>query len=575
MGFRQLFKRVVKHSVKPAAMAMVAGGLALSLVVTTPSNAQAFVPPVPLPVVFGATEMVIPELMATSAVLGPVGWGIAGATVLGIGLYATRDYWLPYVTGAFGQPDGDKPSAPGGTGTGYGTANANHVLDGVAVQGTDGRSVAITQHYACASTCSYNGHLALRYLCKNTSTGAVIESKPVITIAASITQTANLGTQIITCNAGYLIKGIEAGLAGDGALPLRGTQPAFGPSNHLFWGDLLTGGFDPRGADVKLKSTVECIRPDGSKFTITADSLGSDGAVKMPSCEAAESGAHATGKESVTGLAPGATNPETLWDVQAPPVSPDKGLCAPTRPGPGCKLQILIDSAPCVVGAWNCINWLDLSKDPNWTTRISCQYGPYTVPLSTCNPLERGYDPDGAPASEENTDGDPSTRKNADPAGNPQTGEPPVTVPTVPGGPATGAPPGSSTEQAECFPSGWAALNPVEWVMKPVGCALDAAFKPKADIQSRLTSMQSRFSTKVPVTWFGGNVANVSGGSCPTNWAIDVQGQHVPLICGTPAEGIILAFRPVMGAMLIVAALWPLVRSLFYAAIPILKVNPS
>jgi hypothetical protein len=111
--------------------------------------------------------------------------------------------------------------------------------------------------------------------------------------------------------------------------------------------------------------------------------------------------------------------------------------------------------------------------------------------------------------------------------------------------------------------------------MKPVGCALDSAFKPKTDIQTRLTDMQAKFSNKVPITWFGGGMANVSGGTCPTNWALDIQGHHVSLICGTPAEGIILAFRPVLGAMLVIAALWPLVRSLFYAAIPIFKVTPS
>jgi hypothetical protein len=36
----------------------------------------------------------------------------------------------------------------------------------------------------------------------------------------------------------------------------------------------------------------------------------------------------------------------------------------------------------------------------------------------------------------------------------------------------------TTSDEAECFPSGWAALNPVEWVLKPVKCALVWAFVP-------------------------------------------------------------------------------------------------
>lgn len=70
-----------------------------------------------------------------------------------------------------------------------------------------------------------------------------------------------------------------------------------------------------------------------------------------------------------------------------------------------------------------------------------------------------------------------------EPAPTTTTTPPPTTLPP-PGDPGDcegqfcvggpGGPPGG--EGAECFPSGWGWLNPVEWVLKPVKCALMWAF---------------------------------------------------------------------------------------------------
>jgi hypothetical protein len=494
----------VRRLVKPAAMLGVVGTLSLTLVITTPANAQAFVPPVPLPVIFGATEMALPELMATSTILGPVGWTIAGVAILGVGLYATRDYWLPYVAGTWGAATTLPPSSPAGSGAwirpGFTVAS---------ITGQNTASVVATESYN--QTISGGGFVsstAAALNCKNTVTnvttvrqwmgdfanGAIGVAPNTRTIGvvcrlSSVTGSA-IANEIIT---GGLIAspGADAQLA---ARPTSGTGSSQGPENILRFGDALQvdkAAFDPHSADAKYETTEECVRPDGTKFNAVRQSVGSDLAIKVAACGADSPGAHATGQTTVKGFRPGGdTTGTTIWSATAPAPTTDKPLCGPTRPGPGCKLQVLIDSLPCVVGSWNCQNWLSLSQDPNWTPRISCQYGPYAVPLSTCNPLERGYEPNGAPATTENTDGNPSTRNDADPGGSQQA--PPATA-LVPG--SAGSPaPGSTTDQAACFPTGWAMFNPVEWVMKPVGCALQSAFVPNPTlVQTQTAAIQTKF----------------------------------------------------------------------------------
>lgn len=597
-------RRLLRRLMKPFVLALVASGLAFSLVVTTPTNAQAFVPAPALPAVWGATSMVLPQVMATSAVLGPVGWGIAGVTALGIGLYASKDYWLPYVTGALGgdkdaPAQGTPPSeappqapAPAGTtagadATGYfepllrqtsgelfkhnSTLN-NRIRVNFYYSGNESYPYGVTRDAAATLYCKANGVVTKEFRTMNYNIGTGTGSSYPRTASATIGCT-NLNHEI----AGAVV----GSFSGHETLQTHTTQRK-GPENVAWFGTvdqaMMEAGYDPRGEDVKYRAEVECIRPDGSKSWISAESPGNLGGINMPSCAAAGLG-HGTGATRVFVKPP---NPdkaeEKVWDVQAPAPDPEKPLCDPSRPGSGCKLAVNLDGQPCVMGSFECENWSEIARDPNTAPRVSCQYGPYPVPVEICNPLERAYEPGGAPATDPNTDGNPSTRYDAQPDGStqprPQT-DPNVSAPAIPGGAAAGAPEGSSTEAQQCFPQGWAMLNPVEWVMKPVGCAMAAAFQPKKDLQGRITAMQGQFSNKVPVSWFGGEIGNVSGGACPTDWALTVRGERVSLICGTAAEGIILGLRPILGAMLTVAALWPLVRSLFYAAIPVLKVNPS
>lgn len=582
------FRSIFKRAKKPAVMALVAGSLAVSLTVTTTQKAEA-TPVAVLPVVAAAEAivggasipLVMPSLLATSLALHPVGWAIAGGVVVaglavGAGI-ATKDYWLPYVTGGFGQGSSNE-NTPAGTGA---VVDPYFKLDLIS-NGPDVRTKYVDGNATSAPANQPNTYVdvsaALQCREKADGSGAIYDKKAAA-YGSYIGGGWNKPRFAFSCDAGYLTGIVVGAKAADPVLTATSSMGK-GPQNVLRWGKAVQNinGFDPRGSDVKYRTTVECIDDNGVKSTITADWLGSDGGAKFPGCAAAGKG-HGTGVNKIEGYAPTApgqvgTQPETIWETKAPAVDPNYSKCDQGRPGPLCEMRITIDGKPCVVGQWECVNWSELSKDPNTAPRVGCTYGPYTLTVDLCTIMEGAYQPGGRPMTEENIDGDPSTRNNTDLSGEPFQPNKTQTAP-VPGGAGT-APSGSSPEQQQCFPQGWAQLNPIEWVMKPVGCALDAAFKPKKDVQARITSMQGHFSDKVPISWFTvPGTGAVTGGVCPTNWALDISGQHVSLICGTPVEQIVLAFRPIMGAMLVMAALWPLIRSLFYAAIPIFKVTPS
>lgn len=595
MGIRSILRRAVK----PAAMAIVAGTLALSLTVTTTQKAEAS-PIAVAPVILAAESIVggasiplaMPSLLAASIALHPVGWAIgAGVAVAGLalGAYHTRDYWLPYVNGDWGKAKGASPSSDPVSGT-----RVHAGLSYSSVQQVNSNVWQINGVMPAVNSATWAGNTA-RLSCKNRTTGNItmrnFNSKWSMSVGAAgratmmqvycgQTDTGGTATNEDIVGGVYGSFGADPVLQGS-CYAAGNTTPACywaGPSNVFKWGDQLgtaTPAFDPKGADAKYKTTVECISDDGTKSTITADWTGDQGGAKFPSCVAAGKG-HGTGKNKIEGYAPTAPGAapapaETLWETTAPAVDPNYEKCDQGRPGSGCKMAITIDGKPCVVGQWECENWTELYRDDATKPRVGCTYGPYTLSPDACSIMEPAYRPGGAPATEANVDGNPQTRNN-----NELNGEPykPQQAPAAPGGAGT-LPAGSTPEQGQCFPSGWSALNPVEWVMKPVGCALDAAFKPKKDLQQRVNAMGTQFSNKVPMSWFSTETAGVSGGSCPTDWAVTVHGERYSLICGTPADSIVQAFRPVLGVMLVIAALWPLIRSLFYSAIPVFKVNPS
>jgi hypothetical protein len=558
--------------------AFLAMFISLAMVVTTPSTAHALVETVNPPTVFGKVKTLAPKLILGGMKLHPAGFMISNVAGLAMMAYETRDSWLPYVTGAIGTGTEVEvsPSAlvdqfwqldEGGTGLIW-----------------EGRRLWVRGSYTNPDTKNgVNRSIAAIADCRNTTSGAVTRRTARIDTVMD-TDLPRPMVAVDICSTGETGIGALAGApSAHPTLPSRvssGTGTYAGP-NNLAWtpgwaGAPVPDNWDPRSGDTQYIVTSKCVTADGTTSEVKATTNGDVGALKIPSCAAAGQGL-GTGETTVDVLAPGTTAPERIYETK--PDYSTMPLCDPAKGNTsGCIMEIELDGKPCEVGVVECEQWAEINNSQ--PERVKCKLGPYTMNVRDCGLLERAYTPGGAPATEQNTDGDPGTRSNRDPNGVPITSPAPTTTGTgtgtspVPGGAGqTGA--GADQDAKQCFPTGWAVLNPVEWVMKPVGCALSWAFVPKQDAKARIQSMGSQFSNKVPMTWFGVGLDPVSGGSCPTSWKIDYKGESYSLICGTAADGIIQTFRPVLGGMLVLAAVWPLMRSLFYSSIPVLKVTPS
>jgi hypothetical protein len=153
-------------------------------------------------------------------------------------------------------------------------------------------------------------------------------------------------------------------------------------------------------------------------------------------------------------------------------------LCADNS----CELHLYDSKGDCEMGdSSRCASWF---TDPNKSTDYSCHYGSYTTAsLSECNVLAPYYDPQKVAAGQAFAD--------------PATGSPPD--PGVQTSPQPAPPPAPSDPTTPCFPSGWGAMNPVNWVLMPVQCALQWAFVPRTSVvNGDVTGMENQWSTKMP-----------------------------------------------------------------------------
>lgn len=119
--------------------------------------------------------------------------------------------------------------------------------------------------------------------------------------------------------------------------------------------------------------------------------------------------------------------------------------------GSGCKLAIETDTEDPDVG--------------------ECKWGSNVVPIAYCSEPAPQVIEDPFTPTTPTTTAPPTTTVAP-------TTVPPQQCPDAPGCPSDTPPPGGEDppEGGECFPSGWGWLNPVEWVLKPVKCALVWAF---------------------------------------------------------------------------------------------------
>lgn len=537
------FRRCIARIAKPLAMVGVVGTLSTALIVTTPTNAQALTArdvKAAETFVMGATKTLAPAanvaMVAASAT--PVGM-VFRVAQLGMLAYSLSDIWWPFVAGTYGSAEGGSPTSPPATGT--------RVIAGLNYSSVQQVSTNVWQVNGVvpANTSTVWAGNAMVLSCKNRTTGAITKREWHMKHSIPAGSARSTYFQIYcgqsttgggTATNEDLVGGVLGSFGAGEPLPAScyaagNTTPACywpGPDTTFKWGDSLgtsTPAFDPYGAENKYKVRVECIDAQGVKSTIEAESSGDY--MKMPSCAAAGKG-HGTGKTSVVGLAPGTTTEKPLWDSPAAPSDPATPLCDASRPTGGCTLSVEIDGKPCTSGDPECENWSEIQKnDPN-NTRLKCRFGPYTLPMSQCNLLEQAYRIGGAPATEENTDGNPDTSRYQTPQNTPLANPAPTTTAPAPGASGQTAP-GADAATTQCFPAGWAMFNPVEWVLQPIRCA----FTPKPETHTQFTArVQNKINTVgfAPVTaaWLAAyeGVGGGSGCSGPTiNFSMNGVGQ--------------------------------------------------
>jgi len=153
-----------------------------------------------------------------------------------------------------------------------------------------------------------------------------------------------------------------------------------------------------------------------------------------------------------------------------------------------------------------------------------CVWGGHTVPEGWCDTTRQAgttANPVAMPASLPLTE--PVIPADGDPASSvPEAGSetPPTT--TVPGtGSDIPIDPGDGPrdtyddgEDSPCVPSGWGWFNPVEWVLKPVKCALVWAFVPDSDaVAESWDELTAEAESAVPLAWVVKSYSVVSDAS--------------------------------------------------------------
>lgn len=138
-----------------------------------------------------------------------------------------------------------------------------------------------------------------------------------------------------------------------------------------------------------------------------------------------------------------------------------------------------------------CIDWFE---SPSKVKDFQCHYAGKVVDLSECNHYAPTFDPEKLAKGQAYAD--PTTGKAGAPGSSPST---------QPGG--TAISPGNPEPSGACFPTGWGVINPMNWVLQPVGCALREAFLPSP---GKVAGAQARVAKNVDASGLGTLVRNTT-----------------------------------------------------------------
>ena len=241
-----------------------------------------------------------------------------------------------------------------------------------------------------------------------------------------------------------------------------------------------------------------------------------------------------------------------------------------------------VEGQICTASRTECQTWPALNGST--PSPVQCKWGTYTVPTTDCLAMlpnayksEVGtvYDPKSQTWTAIDTYGNPVPSNpqpwnpaNPNPVPGTNVGTPPATTP----GTSTGFPTEGTNPNDNCVPGGW-SWNPVDWVKNPVICALQEAFVPKTDVAARLNSTVGAIQEKPPFSWFVPVWVPPSAASCP-DWNVTIPGvMSKNVVCESSFTAAIVGVRSGLFGLVATAMVWPLIRGIWYAAIPVLRVQ--
>lgn len=174
-----------------------------------------------------------------------------------------------------------------------------------------------------------------------------------------------------------------------------------------------------------------------------------------------------------------------LWTESTTPEYDASQALAPECSEGTCLLDLRKSAVSCFSSPDGCAEWF---ADPDKATTYTCHYGTHAVDLDECNVYAPSFNPE--------------ARSTGDVYGDPETGDPitapPGSLPGIDKG-TFGSPSQDPTAERECFPSGWGVLNPVEWVVRPVQCALEWAFVPRESVvQAKMQEVTDTWADTPP-----------------------------------------------------------------------------
>lgn len=280
------------------------------------------------------------------------------------------------------------------------------------------------------------------------------------------------------------------------------------------------------------ETRIECKKADGTSHTVTGSSA-----------EFHEGDSTWPAFPSVTCPDGEVPTKSTVWEVGGPGDRPVYEVEVPTEiqqahqdypqcAGGECLLTLWrvngSTRTDCFEEAGQCEGWL---SDPDRETKYACTYGlpgeGTDVPLSECYIYGPSFDPQ-------------QRARNA-PYGDPSTGQ---AVPLAPDKPAEDTGGEAGGDSGPCWPSGWAAFNPAEWVLQPAKCALQWAFVPRAGVLAQaLTQASTAAQSFAPIGYavgaadvMGGIIGSVYSGGCSGD-AWGVQPAYIVWPCEPPISG--------------------------------------